>query len=148
MDHSKSWEARYPQSRKCQYVSDVLCSGCKTCLILFDPTVLRSLAEGRIGWAFWPPGTSLENIATTGDNLGIWIPLSDVTEDVSDRESEDEDVDETQNRTPTTATEDEDDSEDSEFSEKESIGISQVGISGRFGALALGEEEEEDETSE
>ena len=48
--------------------------------------VLRALAESRIRWAFWPPGTPPETIAAhqqlqeTGagaSTLGIWIPDPD-----------------------------------------------------------------------
>ncbi|PIL31736.1 hypothetical protein GSI_06440 [Ganoderma sinense ZZ0214-1] len=43
--------------------------------------ILRALAEGRIRWAFWPPGTGPQTIAKhcegavndPGDGVGIWI---------------------------------------------------------------------------
>ena len=57
--------------------------------------VLRALAEGRIRWAFWPPGTDVQTIiahqgggeAPDGAGNGIWIAHG---QDESDAESEDD----------------------------------------------------------
>uniref|UniRef100_A0A8H8CQF2 Guanine nucleotide-binding protein-like 1 n=1 Tax=Psilocybe cubensis TaxID=181762 RepID=A0A8H8CQF2_PSICU len=109
--------------------------------------ILRTLAEGRIGWAFWPPDTPLEEATTADDHLGIWIPLSDHTDDISasDRESEEEDdIHETESPSFSAPAEEED-SEESEFGEEAQSSVSQVGVSGRFGALALSEGEETSE---
>ncbi|KAG2156633.1 P-loop containing nucleoside triphosphate hydrolase protein [Suillus bovinus] len=34
--------------------------------------ILRLVAEGRIAWAFWPPGTDLTTVGSSGGN-GIWL---------------------------------------------------------------------------
>ena len=57
--------------------------------------VLRALAEGRIRWAFWPPGTDVQTIIAhqgggegpDGAGNGIWIAHG---QDESDAESEDD----------------------------------------------------------
>ena len=62
-----------------------------------DRTVLRALAEGRIRWAFWPPGTDPQTVARAAypegevrEGAGIWIahgPGHDRHDDI-DAESE------------------------------------------------------------
>ncbi|KAG1828094.1 P-loop containing nucleoside triphosphate hydrolase protein [Suillus variegatus] len=34
--------------------------------------ILRLVAEGRVAWAFWPPGTDLATVRSSGGN-GIWL---------------------------------------------------------------------------
>ncbi|KAG6837674.1 hypothetical protein H0H93_004950 [Arthromyces matolae] len=41
--------------------------------------ILRALAEGRVGWGFWPPGTDTNTKEKSG--TGIWIPRSTGIED-------------------------------------------------------------------
>ena len=66
-------------------------------------TVLRTLAEGRIRWAFWPPGTDPQTIAKhqgaasdPGFSTGIWIAHDRYydDQDVLCDEEYDSDVDE------------------------------------------------------
>ena len=48
----------------------------RCCLARRACTVLRALAEGRIRWAFWPPGTDPQTISKhqgEGGGAGIWI---------------------------------------------------------------------------
>ena len=35
---------------------------------------MRLLAEGKIKWAFWPPGYDESQIPDTNDGYGIWLP--------------------------------------------------------------------------
>jgi len=36
--------------------------------------ILRLLAEGKIKWAFWPPGSDESRIPDANDGYGIWVP--------------------------------------------------------------------------
>ncbi|KAG2022935.1 GTPase [Coprinopsis cinerea AmutBmut pab1-1] len=99
--------------------------------------ILRALAEGRIHWAFWPPGSKLPE-----DDLGIWIP-HDVEE--SEAESDDQEDD---NRAAASDAESEAESaeDEGETDEEEDAGESgapglNVGI-GRFGALSIVDDDE------
>lgn len=100
--------------------------------------MLRTLAEGRVRWAFWPPGYPTRSEDT---NQGIWID-SGATEDSDEDDSEVDDEAEQE-------AEDGSGSEDNgveEESEGEFSGIDIAG--GRFGALALADgdgDEDEDE---
>jgi len=96
--------------------------------------ILRALAEGKIKWAFWPPGSS----DAEGTENGIWIS-GDEAEDDSDQESEE---DGNIRRAGS------DDGElKSDVSDSESLNDGEekdgVTIGGRFGALALEEAQEE-----
>ncbi|KDQ31093.1 hypothetical protein PLEOSDRAFT_1036089 [Pleurotus ostreatus PC15] len=98
--------------------------------------ILRALVEGRIAWAFWPPGT---DITVVGDNNGngIWLhefdrldaEFDDHEEDSAEQEDADEGVSSDIN------------SEGDGVSEDEAVG-------GRFDALSLEEESEEEEVEE
>ena len=89
----------------------------KTLIMIFS-IVLRAVAEGRIGWAFWPRNSALDEIASVA-GMGTWIPHDDI-----EQESEEEEVAD-------------DGSEDSEIEEEESE-KSDLGFGvGRFGALAV-----------
>lgn len=108
------------------------------------------MAEGRIGWAFWPPGTPLEQIASIAgsEGHGIWVPQGDSIEhDSTESES---DVEE---RQVTFDTEEEEieiseDEYDEDDSNSDLVNVPVVGL-GRFGALSLSgddaDEEPEDE---
>lgn len=110
---------------------------------MFQTAVLRALAEGRIGWCFWPPGTPLDQIAAGGgDEQGIWIPRGDTIEDDDDVES---DLEEAAEDPASTSEEEEEDVEDSDVGATGTSGV------GRFGALAIndtGEDGDEDDTDE
>ncbi|KAF6766670.1 GTPase [Ephemerocybe angulata] len=108
--------------------------------------MLRSLAEGRVSWGFWPPGTESEHCGA--DGAGVWISDREFVD--SDTESEQEPEDEesgTGADSDSDATDgEESESEEEEESNEEDEGGQNVGI-GRFGALAidLGEESEASE---
>lgn len=56
-------------------------------------TVLRALAENKVRWAFWPPGTDEQVIeADQESGAGIWLPhsVNDETSDDNLSESEDD----------------------------------------------------------
>ena len=102
--------------------------GCTTCLPLYK--VLRCIAEGKIGWAFWPPDTDL-----IGEEAnGIWIPHATRDDDDSDLQSEEED-----DPRPKIISDESSGSEES-GSEAEEDDVHVVGI-GRFGALGLNDEQ-------
>jgi len=107
-------------------------------------SILRALAEGRIGWAFWPPDSTFDEIASvaSGEGVGIWIPRGDVDGgSEEDPESEEEDVDDNGNENDTHSTRSED--EDSELDDVESDGGRKVAGLGRFDVLAIDDEQDE-----
>ncbi|KAG6868874.1 hypothetical protein C0993_008622 [Termitomyces sp. T159_Od127] len=110
--------------------------------------LLRALAEGRIGWAFWPPGTDLTSIkADIGEQgNGIWIPHAGIIEDDENANDSDE-PDEDEKSIVTSSyeeTSDEDkSSEEAEYGSERKMS----GISG-FGALSVDDVEEDDESGE
>lgn len=95
--------------------------------------VLRLLAEGRIGWSFWPSETDEAVIVEeNGDDNGIWIPrFSVVDEDNDEGEDEQEPLEE----------------EGSECTESEEGSSEEDTFQsmGRFNALLIDEDSEEDE---
>ncbi|KAF9567010.1 P-loop containing nucleoside triphosphate hydrolase protein [Agrocybe pediades] len=110
--------------------------------------LLRALAEGKIGWAFWPPDTPLEQIAAAGgDGHGLWIPRADSTDE--EEFGSEEDADDKAFNSNSEETEEEDD--DSEITEEEEVGeggdVGSVGV-GMFGALAIEEEDDDEEEEE
>jgi len=98
------------------------------------------LAESRVGWAFWPPGTPVDQISNEGH--GIWIPRGD---NICDPDNEDIDQDSEDDRHVSFDTEDEEieitESEDEDATEEEDVAVTGLG---RFGALALSDEEDEE----
>jgi len=91
--------------------------------------VLRALAEGRIGWAFWPPDTAISTVmmhAQSGE--GIWVPHITV-EDEQESEEDVTDLD-VESLSGEDSASEEDSSEDN-FPSATNAGI------GRFGALSL-----------
>ena len=94
-------------------------------------SVLRALAEGRLSWAFWPPGTSSDLVAKESpeENAGIWISGRDNEDDENQDDSDEEGAGEIQ---------------DDESSELPSELPSEIGESdfptantGRFNALQI-----------
>jgi nucleosome binding factor SPN SPT16 subunit len=107
--------------------------------------VLRILAEGRVKWAFWPPGYQVRSGDT---NQGIWLNSGAVAED-EDEDEEDEESEEESEEEDEAEQGIEDGSETEDNGEEESeegpmsIGIAAGG--GRFGVLALADDGEPDE---
>ena len=91
--------------------------------------MLRTLTEGRVKWAFWPPGYQ---VCSEDTNQGIWLDTG-TAEGSDDEDSEVEDESE-QEMEDGSETEDDGAEENSE-GESKSIGIAAGG--GRFSALAL-----------
>ncbi|KAI0652065.1 hypothetical protein C8Q79DRAFT_1114897 [Trametes meyenii] len=133
-------------------------------------TVLRALAEGRVPWAFWPPGTDAHTISAHQpvEGAGIWIARGQAGEYDSDAESQDG-----EREHPESAEDDDDDEhpeahsseEESEEDNSQDYANEDVpgarvrpaekaqrqlgGTAGRFGALVLAElEDETGETDE
>ncbi|KAF9056099.1 hypothetical protein BJ165DRAFT_1600225 [Panaeolus papilionaceus] len=105
--------------------------------------VLRLLAEGRIPWGFWPPGTRSEEIKEQEggeEGHGIWI-MSGKTS--VDEESEDEEAAEQKEQESSS----EGEQEESSSSDEEETGGGASGGIGRFGALAEIESDSEDPSS-
>jgi len=102
--------------------------------------VLRALAEGRIGWAFWPPSTPLSTIlADTEPGVGIWTSHLVDRDEETEYESEEEEGDGEEEDT-SSASEEESANEDT-FEDDQGI-PSGVGL-GRFGALSLDADDED-----
>ncbi|KAG6814126.1 hypothetical protein H0H92_002121 [Tricholoma furcatifolium] len=108
--------------------------------------ILRALAEGRIAWAFWPPGTDPKTIAANVDErgTGIWIPggsasVEDDTESDDDTSGETSDEDE-----KSTDTAESEEIVDEEDSDSDSVSVAKAPIS-RFGALEIEDIDEEEE---
>lgn len=94
------------------------------------------MAEGRVNWAFWPPTTPPEHVASVSgsEGNGIWIPRGDSIEhDDTDSESDGEDRCETEE-------EETERGEDSDL-----LGDGPIAGLGRFGALSLSGDEETDQ---
>ncbi|GLB35881.1 putative ferrous iron transport protein B [Lyophyllum shimeji] len=57
--------------------------------------ILRALAEGRVGWAFWPPGTDTKMISASEEpGAGLWIPRASVVDDDMEEVASDDDDEE------------------------------------------------------
>ncbi|KAF8899038.1 hypothetical protein BD779DRAFT_1666780 [Infundibulicybe gibba] len=104
--------------------------------------ILRGLAEGRVGWAFWPPGTEVERVIE-GDmeGVGVWLPHAEIVDEES-LESEEEADDGKEAQEESEEEENEEEEEEEEDEEIQAPGV------GRFGALLMegvgsGDEEEE-----
>lgn len=96
--------------------------------------ILRALAEGRVRWAFYPPGTDPPKLSDVGD--GIWIRHDDDDAGVnSDSDGEEEEMEQGRvSESSEEASEEEDFPDEEEEAAEET---SRVAIGGRFGALAL-----------
>ncbi|KAF8634956.1 hypothetical protein AX15_000682 [Amanita polypyramis BW_CC] len=104
--------------------------------------ILRLLAEGKIGWSFWPPGTDEKIIIdVNGYNTGIWNPRSSfLTEDKVEQDEEQvftEDESEEDSECVTSG------EEKNKISEEHTL----LSVAGRFNALAI-EDSEDDEASD
>ena len=124
-------------------------------------TVLRALAEGRIRWAFWPPGTDPQTISkhqgTAG--AGIWI-AHDSGEDGHEDSDYDSDEDEAHAGRPAGSEDEAPSSPDGSEEEAEEgdeeveveapatgagLGREVVATGGRFGALVLDDQDDDDD---
>jgi len=98
--------------------------------------VLRALAEGRVRWAFWPPGTDPSMLSEAGD--GIWISSGDGYSAGVDSESDGEKEGIEQDHGSESG---EEGSQEDDFpgddDDEEEAELNEVGVGGRFGALAL-----------
>ncbi|KAH7927290.1 P-loop containing nucleoside triphosphate hydrolase protein [Leucogyrophana mollusca] len=108
--------------------------------------ILRFVAEGKVSWAFWPPGTDLAMVEAEGGGEkgnGIWISGGVQHQDVDDESEEDDDE-------RTQSGEEEGDGEEGEASRSEnsesgdgdeddnaSEEVAKPSGMGRFGALAI-----------
>ncbi|KAI0639624.1 hypothetical protein C8Q77DRAFT_1224741 [Trametes polyzona] len=149
--------------------------------------LLRALAEGRIRWAFWPPGTDVETIRAHQhvEGAGIWVaegpqhvvdlddehhPHEDHSGDDDDDGGGDSEEGEDHSHREDDHVDEEDEDEDEEEGEGEEEGQGDddgagsgattegrgrvsgarkrlSGTTGRFGALILEDEGEEDDAS-
>lgn len=98
-------------------------------------TVLRALAEGRVRWAFWPPGTEPSNLGETGG--GIWIRHDDDVSVNSESDGEEEERGSEQDRVSESGEEGSEGDSFSDEGEMEAEELKGATIGGRFGALAL-----------
>jgi hypothetical protein len=91
-------------------------------------SVLRTLAEGRVKWAFWPPGHQAHPVDAT---WGIWLQSGTAEDSEEDSDVEDEAEQEDENGSET------EDSREEDGTEQESTSITIARGGGRFGPLAL-----------
>ena len=103
------------------------------------------LAEGRIRWAFWPPGTSIEIVEAHNEpGAGLWIPSQGTEDDFDFSESENEADHSTGTSGELSHSEESDGEADfddmSHDEEDENVLVS--GGAGRFAALQLGAEDD------
>lgn len=106
--------------------------------MMFPWAVLRALAEGRIRWAFCPPGTDPCLVQQQGgaDGAGIWVPdLSDAAHDVDVESDGDVTAPYTDEGSQSDAAEDE-----SEEEAAEPTSALASGALSRFAALSLDNE--------
>ena len=102
--------------------------------------VLRSLAEGKIKWAFWPPGRVGEEISTTRG----WTRQDDFTDSELESESGSEDDEDGKGESSIEVELAYEDSEDGGTSDDEEKNTPSFISSSRFGALTVAD----DDTSE
>jgi hypothetical protein len=102
--------------------------------------VLRALAEAKVSWALWPPGTSLDTVAEENfeTDAGAWLSGKYREDQESDQESDEDEAREAGG------------SESSEMSSEtdESEGKAVTTSLGRFGALQISDVENENEDAE
>ncbi|KAF9270625.1 P-loop containing nucleoside triphosphate hydrolase protein [Marasmius fiardii PR-910] len=55
--------------------------------------ILRALAENKIPWAFWPPGTPFNLLEMNDDDKGLWISRDEIDSDEEENSSEGENSD-------------------------------------------------------
>ena len=104
---------------------------------LISKLVLRAVAESRIRWAFWPPDTDVSSMAgDPGD--GIWIPRATGVDDDTEYESEEDESESSAHSQEMSG------SEPQSESEEEAVGVEVAGV-GRFGALVLYSDSEDEE---
>lgn len=101
--------------------------------------VLRMIAEGRVRWAFWPPGTDPKDLNGAA-GTGIWIPHDD-NDTWDERESEEEE-DDGKLRHPASDSGEEGSDDESEEHDEE---LTTTAVGSRFGALHISSDTTEDE---
>ncbi|KAF5385091.1 hypothetical protein D9615_001277 [Tricholomella constricta] len=110
--------------------------------------ILRALAEGRIGWAFWPPGTDTKTIAaiTEEPGTGLWIPCAIAVDEETEEDSETDEEEEARERAEMDSEEENTESDDDNNSDdgQERRPSGGVLAASRFDALAIDDVEEED----
>ncbi|KAF8078905.1 hypothetical protein FPV67DRAFT_84130 [Lyophyllum atratum] len=112
--------------------------------------ILRSLAEGRVGWAFWPPGTEVETIAAHMEEpgAGLWIPRATVEDGETEEESDNDEGEDTEADSAASDSQEEIDEDVSDDDHEEGINKGALTAS-RFEGLTIddvgGDDDEEDE---
>ncbi|KAG1864743.1 P-loop containing nucleoside triphosphate hydrolase protein [Suillus subalutaceus] len=102
--------------------------------------MLRLVAEGKIAWAFWPPGTDLTTVGSSGGN-GIWL-IRDADQHAQELDEDDEggSGDETDEvESPDEGNDDDGDKDENltgEEEEHQDADFKSVTV-GRFGVLAI-----------
>lgn len=105
--------------------------------------LLRALAEGKISWAFWPPDTPQETLSSELNEagLGIWIPQDKLLDPESEQLEESEEEAEDASAKGASSEEEMDSDVVEEFDENNA----KTSVVGRFGALEVYDESEDDE---
>ncbi|KAI3622647.1 mmr1 hsr1 gtp binding protein [Moniliophthora roreri] len=111
--------------------------------------ILRALAENKVPWAFWPPGTLPETIeleSTGQKSKGIWLVGKGLWE--GDEESSDEEDDTVQDRDDDWDSENLSGEDGSEQDGDDIIPVKSQTISSRFAALQVDDEVSEEESDD
>ncbi|KAF7966429.1 hypothetical protein HWV62_38412 [Athelia sp. TMB] len=104
--------------------------------------ILRAVAESRVKWAFWPPGTDVNAIKSEMDEgNGIWIAHA-VEDGESESEDEDEELPSSEASAGHSDIEEQEEDEEDDDAPPVSVGV------GRFDALVLDENEDGDESED
>ncbi|KAL1410090.1 hypothetical protein Q8F55_004093 [Vanrija albida] len=112
--------------------------------------MLRTIADGRVRWGFWPPGSSEDALAARGGK-GVWLENSPELEDEeagepSDESESDEDEASGVGAVPSASAEEEEEEDDDD---SEPAGFAAQNHQSFFNALSLeGSDESETEESE
>lgn len=114
--------------------------------------VLRTIADGRVRWGFWPPGSSEEALAAR-EGKGVWLENTPELEDeeAGGERSEESDESEDDEASGVGAVPGSDNAEEEEEDESESepAGFAVQNTRSFFNALSLeGSDESETEESE
>ncbi|KAG5647766.1 hypothetical protein DXG03_008489 [Asterophora parasitica] len=106
--------------------------------------MLRGLAEGRVGWAFWAPDTDTKAVAAAMEEqgTGLWIPNATAVDEDTDEESENEEEEEAD---PEVDTEEDENLTDDDADSDDSFQKAGGPARSRFNALVIDDVEEEEE---
>jgi len=120
--------------------------------------MLRTLAEGRIKWAFYPPGTNEESLPTWKglEGNGIWITHDDDDYDSEMLLADDDNLSDQDGSDQSASSDDSDEGDEDDIEEEEDENVTagntslkpRSGGTGMFSALTLDDEDPAEEDSD